>query len=833
MTARDISPIINCQLSSVNDPASPILHLLTDSRRLLGTQGTLFFAIPTSRNSGTRYVAELYNKGIRNFVIPNRANADLDQFLADADRQTNVWRVDDVVLALQRLAAYKRNLCNIQVVGITGSNGKTIVKDWIVQLLSPDMNVASSPKSFNSQIGVPLSVWRLDEKASIGVFEAGISKPGEMQRLRSVINPTVGILTNIGQAHDENFVSRQQKIDEKLQLFTHCNTLILCADDTETLSAVRRNADLRQVTLLTWGRSDSCYLQLVAVGTDGETSQLHLRHAASRQEAVVSIPFVDRASIQNAMQCITLMLHMGYPLATIAERCCRLQPVEMRLQLIEGADGCTLVNDGYSLDLNSLEIALEFVQHEARNSKKTLIVSDIMQSGIAGHELYSRVAELAQRTGISRIIGIGDEISQHPEAFGGLDARFYPDTEAFLKAGVRFANEAILLKGARKFRFERIAKALQRHSHETVMEVDMDALISNLNYYRSLIKPTTKVMAMVKASAYGAGKVEVASALQYNGADYLTVAYSDEGVELRHAGITLPIMVMNPEEECFEDMIHYNLEPDIYSFRILESFAQAVAVYGDEGQWVDIHVEFDTGMHRLGFVGSDIRRLCDMLKREECPLRVVSVFSHLACSDEPDKDDFTHRQISLFQDWSGELMRLLERKDICRHILNSSGIARFADAQMDMVRLGIGLYGYAPEPDVQQHLRPVSRLTSRISQIKEIPEGDSVGYGRRWVASKPSRIAIIPIGYADGLNRRLGYGHGSMLVAGHEVPIIGSICMDMCFLDVTGIDCHEGDEVVIFGDKELMQHLAKAANTISYEILTSVAPRVKRIYTFS
>ena len=824
MTARDISSIIDCKSLSVNEPEAAILHLLTDSRRLLDAEGTIFFAIPTSRNSGLRYVAELYDKGVRNFVIPSNA---------DLDIEANLWRVDDVVLALQRLAAYKRGLYNIPVVGITGSNGKTIVKDWIVQLLSPDMNIVSSPKSFNSQIGVPLSVWHMNDKAALGVFEAGISKIGEMQRLRPVINPTVGIFTNIGQAHDENFTSRRQKIDEKLQLFTHCKTLVYCADDSDIATAIEQSEALRQVTRLSWGHSDHCYLQLANVATSGDTSTLHIRCATSCQTESVTIPFVDRASIQNAMHCITLMMHMGYPAATIAERCAHLQPVEMRLQMLEGADGCSIVNDGYSLDLNSLEIALEFVQHEGRNSKKTLIVSDIMQTGMTGNELYGRVAELARGTGVSRIIGIGEEIGRCAAAFTGLDARFYPTTEDFLKAGERFSKEIILLKGARKYRFERVAKALQRHSHETVMEVSMDALVSNLNYYRSLIKPTTKVMGMVKASAYGAGKVEVASALHYNGVDYLTVAYSDEGVELRRAGISLPIMVMNPEEECFEDMIRNKLEPDIYSFRIMDSFAEAVAVYGEEGQRVDIHVEFDTGMHRLGFVGDDIQRLCDTLKREECPLRVVSVFSHLACSDDPEKDYFTHRQINLFKGWSDEFMQRLGRKDICRHILNSSGIARFGEAQMDMVRLGIGLYGYAPEPEVQKHLRPVSRLTSRISQLKDIPAGDSVGYGRRWVAEKPSRIAIIPIGYADGLNRRLGYGHGCMLVAGHEVPIIGSICMDMCFLDVTGIECREGDEVVIFGDTTLMQHLAKAANTISYEILTSVAPRVKRVYTFS
>jgi len=820
MKASEISNVIRPVEAFLRRPEDPILHLLTDSRTLVSPHGTLFFAIPTKRNSGCRYIDGLYQAGVRQFVVP--ADCDLD--LPEA----NIWRVDDVLAALQRLAAHHRAQFSYPVVGITGSNGKTIVKDWIVQLLSPDRRLVSSPKSYNSQIGVPLSVWQMEAGHEMAVFEAGISETGEMARLQKIIQPTIGIFTNVGQAHDENFLTRQQKVAEKLQLFTHCEVLIYSTDHKDIHSVLSDIESFRHINRFTWGTSADNAVRLLSATVGDRSTTLSIAHADDTFSVV--IPFVDRASQQNVMHCITLMLYLGYSPADITARCAKLTPVEMRLEMNEGINNCLLINDSYSLDLNSLSIALDFLQHEHQHFNKTLIISDFLQTGVPDSELYTQVAQLIAQRGITRLIGVGPALCHNKSCFADVEALFYPSTEQMLHDCDfnRFQNEAILLKGARMFEFEKVAKLLQRKSHETIMEVNLDAMIHNLNFYRSRINPGTKLMAMVKASSYGAGKVEVASALQFNHVDYLTVAYADEGVELRRNGIHLPIMVMNPEEASFDDIVKYRLEPDIYSFRILELFSQRVRLYGER---MAIHVEFDTGMHRLGFSGDDIPALAERLNALKDVLQVRSIFSHLACSEDAAMDDFTRGQISRFRTWSDSLDAAIDHTEpILHHILNSSGITRFPEAQMDMVRLGIGLYGVAPEPAVQAQLRQVSRLVTRISQIKAIPAGDSVGYNRRWIAERPSRIAIVPIGYADGLSRHLGYGHGRVSILGHEAPIIGSICMDMCFVDVTDIACAEGDPAVLFGEGDLLQRNADAAGTIPYEMLTAVSPRVKRVY---
>ena len=820
MKASEISNVIRPVEAFLRRPDDPILHLLTDSRTLVSPHGTLFFAIPTKRNSGCRYIDGLYQSGVRQFVVP----ADCDLALPEA----NIWRVDDVLAALQRLAAHHRAQFSYPVVGITGSNGKTIVKDWIVQLLSPDRRLVSSPKSYNSQIGVPLSVWQMEAGHEMAVFEAGISETGEMARLQKIIQPTIGIFTNVGQAHDENFLTRQQKVAEKLQLFTHCEVLIYSTDHKDIHSVLSDIESFRHINRFTWGTSADNAVRLLSATVGDRSTTLSIAHADDTFSVV--IPFVDRASQQNVMHCITLMLYLGYSPADITARCAKLTPVEMRLEMNEGINNCLLINDSYSLDLNSLSIALDFLQHEHQHFNKTLIISDFLQTGVPDSELYSQVAQLIAQRGITRLIGVGPALCHNKSCFADVEALFYPSTEQMLHDCDfnRFQNEAILLKGARMFEFEKVAKLLQRKSHETIMEVNLDAMIHNLNFYRSRINPGTKLMAMVKASSYGAGKVEVASALQFNHVDYLTVAYADEGVELRRNGIHLPIMVMNPEEASFDDIVKYRLEPDIYSFRILELFSQRVRLYGER---MAIHVEFDTGMHRLGFSGDDIPALAERLNALKDILQVRSIFSHLACSEDAAMDDFTRGQISRFRTWSDSLDAAIDHTEpILHHILNSSGITRFPEAQMDMVRLGIGLYGVAPEPAVQAQLRQVSRLVTRISQIKAIPAGDSVGYNRRWIAERPSRIAIVPIGYADGLSRHLGYGHGRVSILGHEAPIIGSICMDMCFVDVTDIACAEGDPAVLFGEGDLLQRNADAAGTIPYEMLTAVSPRVKRVY---
>ena len=825
-TIGQIAETLHATSQIMANSRSVITTLLTDSRSLTKPETTLFFAIPTKRNSGCNYVKELYCNGVRNFILPSDADAAIAEGLI-AKGDVNVLIVSDVIASLQAVAKNRRMQFQIPVVGITGSNGKTVVKDWIVQLLSPDKNVVASPRSFNSQIGVPLSVWQMTTDNDFAVFEAGISFPKEMTRLQDVIQPTIGIFTNIGHAHDENFINIHQKITEKLRLFAHSNVLIYCDDHKEISSTIAATETFRNINLFSWGHDNGVQVKLLDTKIVGDATEISLQYAGN--VFTTTIPFTDKASVENAMHCISLLLYLGYEPAEIQRRTPQLAPVAMRMELKEGINDCLLVDDVYSLDLNSLVIALDFVQQERQHSKKTLIMSDIMQSGVMEPDLYAEVADIVANRGITKFIGIGEALKRNASRFADGSV-FFSNTDDFIRNYLfsNFQNETILLKGARVYHFEKISKLLQRKSHETIMEVNLDALVNNLNYYRSRISPHTKLMAMVKAFSYGTGNVEIANTLQFNHVDYLTVAYTDEGVDLRQNGITLPIMVMNPEEESFDSIIKHRLEPDIYSFRIMDHFSDTAKCYGDEPY--PIHIEIDTGMHRLGFMENDIAELGRRLNELSNVVEVKSIFSHLACSEDPAMDDFTRRQISNFRLWSGQLKELLGNKNICCHILNSSGITRFPDADMDMVRLGIGLYGISPEPDVQRHLKSVSRLKTRISQIKAIPSGDSVGYNCRWVAERPSQIAIIPIGYADGLNRRLGYGNGKVVINGKVAPIVGTICMDMCFVDVTGIQCVEGDEVIVFGDAKLLQQIASDSGTITYEILTSISHRVKRVY---
>lgn len=825
---NDIKSIIKATETTIVNTNLAISVILTDSRKLTAPKESIFFGIQTKRNSGVKYVEELYFKGVRNFVLPNNLDEETLSKFATLD-EANFYYVKNTIRALQMLVAHHRNQFDIPVIGITGSNGKTIVKDWIVQLMHDEKTIVSSPKSYNSQIGVPLSVWQMAEDHEIGIFEAGISEVGEMTNIQTVINPTIGIFTNIGQAHDENFLTRNQKIAEKLQLFTHCQTLIYSLDHKDIHSLLSSIEAFKEIKCFTWSaKSEEASVMLKTIETKDKSTSMKIQYEGSEQW--VEIPFSDRASIENAMHCISLMLLCGYSLEEISKKTKNLTPVAMRLELNEGINDCLLINDGYSLDLNSLVIALDFLQQEQQHSKKTLIMSDIIQTGIIEAELYEGVAKLIEQKNISKFIGIGEALCRNKDKFS-MESSFFSTTNDFLKHYLfsNFQSETILLKGARIFEFESIAKVLQRKSHQTIMEVNLEALVRNLNYYRSRISPTTKIMAMVKAFSYGAGNVEIANTLQFHNVDYLTVAYTDEGVELRKNGITLPIMVMNPEEESFDDIIKYNLEPDIYSFRILDDFVQTASLYCQNDEKIPIHIELDTGMHRLGFMNDDIPELIDRLKNAKS-IEVKSFFSHLACSEDPAMDHFTSNQIEKFREWSTLLKDKLDRKDVLCHILNSSGIVRFPDAEMDMVRLGIGLYGIAPDPEIQKQLTLISKLKTKISQIKTIAQGDSVGYNCNWVAKRDSRIAIIPIGYADGLDRKLGNEVGKVVVNDKIAPIIGRVCMDMSFVDVTDIDCKETDEVVIFGNSDILHQMADSIGTISYEILTSVSQRVKRVY---
>jgi len=800
-----------------------VRFLLTDSRQLLSPKETLFFALRTRQNDGHQYIGELLRKGVRSFVVE-----DIPAGLAREFPDACFIQVDSPMKALQRLAAFHRGNCRVPVLAITGSNGKTVVKEWICQLLGGERFVARNPKSYNSQIGVPLSVWLMTDRHELGVFEAGISQKGEMERLQTILSPETGIFTNIGPAHDEGFASRQEKVREKLVLFREAGTLIYCADHDLIHQEVqiwqKANPDVKTFT---WGFSAGADLRVIRLEKEHKQCHVSLSYQGERME--FTIPFSDDASVENAMHCLAYLKHAGFGNDILTSGLMRLQPVAMRLEMKEGVNHSTIINDSYNADLHSLAIALDFLNSQFPHKRKTLILSDILQSGIQTAELYDEVQSLLASKGIDRLIGIGPAISSREEGFD-VPARFYPDTESFIAATdfSEFNNEAILLKGARVFGFERLSSLLQQKDHETLLEVDLDDLIHNLNVFRSMLEPGVKTMGVVKAFSYGSGSVEVARMLQYHQVDYLAVAYADEGKELRDAGIHLPVIVMNPEVRSFETLIRHRLEPEIYGFPLLKRLIAEMDRSFAGNNSLPVHLKIDTGMHRLGFLPGEADRLAELVA-DNPRIRVASVFSHLAASEDPAHDSFTLEQIRIFRDVCHRMEELLGYP-FMKHICNSSAISRFPDARFDMVRLGIGLYGVSGDPEIQSLLRHVSTFRSVVSQVKHIPAGETVGYGRAGVATGDMQVAIAPIGYADGLNRRLGNGKGRLLVNGNVVPFVGQISMDMCAVDVTGLKVKEGDEVIVFGPQLPVTGLADALDTIPYEVFTSVSRRVKRIY---
>ena len=799
-----------------------VRDILIDSRKLISAENTLFFALVTRRNDGHKYIPELYQKGLRNFVV-STPPADPDEY-PDA----NFIVVRNTLVSLQALARHHREQFDIPVIGITGSNGKTIIKEWLFQLMSPDRKVIRSPKSYNSQIGVPLAVWQMEEQHEIGVFEAGISEPDEMDRLQPIIRPTVGILTNIGEAHGENFISQQQKVGEKLKLFRRVETLIYCMDQPEVMETIIRSEIQKSISVFTWSRKQAADLVITdTVSLRGKTT---LSASFRGREVSITIPFADDASIENATHCWATLLYLGYDPDTLPERFKSLAPIAMRLELKDGINHCTIINDSYNSDINSLSIAIDFLNQQANQKKKTVILSDILQSGKNEEELYGRIAEILHNKSIDRLIGIGPAISRQMEQFR-MEKSFFPGTGDFLRhfSFTSFSNEFILLKGARMFEFELIGQALQQKTHETILEVNLNSLVHNLNHYRGKLNEGTKIMAMVKAFSYGTGSFEIANALQFHHVDYLAVAYADEGMELRKAGITVPIMVMNPDEQSFDSIIHHSLEPEIYSQRILDMLENAIRKnILPKNKPVKIHIKLDTGMHRLGFMEEDMDELVSRLAANNM-LYTQSVFSHLAASEDPQHDDFTREQIERFRRMSDRISGVVDHP-VLRHILNSAGISRFPEAQYDMVRLGISLYGIADLPQDQDMLEPVATLRSSISQIKTVKAHATIGYQRAYQATEEMRIAIVPVGYADGLGRVLSNGRGNILVKGQRAPIVGNVCMDMCMIDITGMDAKEGDEVIVFGKEKPLTELAEEMGTISYEVLTGISRRVKRIY---
>lgn len=804
MLFSELQTIIGGKVLSLPDDA-PVENLLVDSRKAILTRGSVFFALQGDRYDGHQFIEELYNLGIRQFVVGK--NIDVGRF-----PQANIILVDRPIDALQQIARAHREKFGMPVVGITGSNGKTIIKEWLFQLLSRDYTITKNPGSYNSQVGVPLSVWNIRPNDQLCIFEAGISQRGEMERLERVIQPTIGIFTNIGSAHDAGFLNREEKAIEKAKLFRHCDKVIYCADHTMVAGALSSLG----VPSLTWsfhGKGD------IAVTPDGDGFHVRMKDASF----VVSLPFSDGGLVENAFHCIALMLHLGVQPATIVERMRVLQSVPMRLELKEGINQCQIIDDSYNNDLMGLRISLDFLLNQKQKSKKRLILSDILQSGLPDEELSKQVADIIRQRDIDSFVGIGPAMRNFSHLFPS-GSKFYSGTEDFLSAfrASDYHDEVILIKGARPFQFENIVRRLQRKVHGTVMEIDLGALVHNLNYFRARIPDGAKIMVMVKAFGYGSGIAEIANVLQYHKVDYLGVAYADEGAELRRNNIEIPVMVMNPSEESFGSLVRHKLEPEIYSLKTLQAFISYAA-----GQQCVIHLKLDTGMHRLGFEASAMNELVTTLRAHR-NIVVGSIFSHLAGADSPVHDGFSLEQKTRFEQMADTITARLGYKPLY-HILNTSGILRLNDMHFDMVRLGIGLYGIDPtgaNPD----LRPVATLKTVISQIRSVNRGETVGYGRGEASGHDRRIATLAIGYADGFSRAFSDGVGAVRINGHLAPVVGKVCMDMTMVDITGIDAQEGQEAIIFGPGLPIESLAERAGTIPYEILTNTSERVKRVF---
>ncbi len=794
--------------------------LLTDSRSLCFPEETLFFALKTQRNDGHRYIQDLYNRGVRQFVV-EQVPEHYDNLYPDA----NFLRVPHTLAALQRLAERHRDEFDLPIVGITGSNGKTMVKEWLYQLLLPSQRIVRSPRSYNSQIGVPLSVWLLNEQTEVGIFEAGISQPGEMMALRDIIQPTIGVLTTLGAAHQENFRSMEEKCMEKLELMHDTEAMVYCSDNDIVSRCIRRmNYKGEKISWSTCDEQASLFVKST------KTSKNHLSTTITyiwkEEENTFEIPFIDEASIENSITCAAVALKLGLTPGELADRMPKLEPVAMRLEVKEGQRGCILINDSYNSDINSLDIALDFMsRREGKN--RTLILSDIFQTGVSASELYAQVSDLATKRGITKFIGIGPELTAQADKIQIADKQFFADVNHFLSSDAFAAlrDELILLKGARPFGFDLITEQLEQKVHETILEVNLNAVVENLNYYRSFMKPETKMVCMIKADAYGAGAVEIAKTLQDHRVDYLAVAVADEGVTLRKAGITANIMIMNPEMTAFKTMFDYDLEPEVYSFRLLDALIKAARKEGITG-W-PVHIKLDTGMHRLGFdPEQDMDELIDRLTHQQAVIP-RSVFSHFVGSDSDDFDNFSTLQFKRFEIGSKKLQDAFSHK-ILRHMDNSAGIEHFPDRQMDMCRLGLGLYGVDPRDN--RILHTVSTLKTTILQMRQVPKTDTVGYSRKGKLTRDSVIAAIPIGYADGLNRHLGNRNCYCLVNGQKAEYVGNICMDVALIDVTDIPCVEGDQVEIFGENLPVTVLSDVLQTIPYEVLTGISNRVKRVY---
>ncbi len=810
----EISSVINAKPKLVEE--SVISNVFIDSRNILNPINSLFFAISGKNNNGHNYIEDLIERGVRNFVVES-----VDKIYNSS--KYNYLVVENSLKAFQQFAAWHRSNFKIPVVGITGSNGKTIVKEWLFYLLDGEKTIVRNPKSYNSQVGVPLAVNLIEDSHELGIFEAGISMPGEMENLEKVIQPKIGVFTNIGDAHQENFENYEKKIQEKLKLFINCKSLVYSSDYERIDIEVKNSFAQKGIELFTWSKNKYANLEVIQITQESKSSRIV--GICKGQKSEIKIPFTDDASIENAIHAWAFLLANKYFTPALGLKFESLPPIGMRLELMQGINDCSIINDTYNSDLNSIKIALDFLKRQKQHENKCLIISDILQSGESSETLYQKLSDLIAASNVNRVIGIGSAINKNL-AGHIVSAKFFKNTAEFLESKIlhEFENEAVLIKGAREFEFEKISEVLQQKTHRTVLEISLEALENNLNYFRSLLNPATKVLIMVKAFSYGSGSHEIAHFLEHQRVDYLGVAFTDEGVALRKAGVNLPIIVMNPEEGSFRSIINYNLEPEIHNFRSLKTFHQTIEQTVRSSY--PIHIKIDTGMKRLGFDAEEVKELVEVLKKNRY-LEPQSVFSHLVAGAELEHQEFSLQQIERFEKASEYLQKFCKRQ-LLRHILNSGGIENYPDAQFDMVRLGIGLYGISARDGIK--LQNISTLKSHISQIRQVKKNETIGYGRAGILKKDSEIAILPIGYADGLDRKLSNGVGHVIINNKKAPFVGNICMDMCMVDVTDIIANEGDEVIIFGKEISINEIAKKLGTIPYEILTSVSQRVKRVY---
>lgn len=812
---REIAKVLGADASALRHDTDEVSYLLTDSRSLTYPEATLFFAIKTKNNDGHRYVSRLHSLGVRNFVVERTEGLPDD---------ANYLKVESVMAALQRLAHYHRSRFSIPVIAVTGSCGKTTVKEWLYQLLSPDCNVVRSPRSYNSQIGVPLSLWDIDDHTDLAIIEAGISRPGEMAALQRMIEPTIGVFTALTDEHGENFESLEAKAAEKAVLFSGCQFVAYCADNAQIANAM---SSCKAEKMLWAEVADDAAVKIVS--SEVHRRGTHLRYSYGGQTCSLNVPLIGVGAVANVMLCVSVMLRLGIDAATIAQRVAALSPVKTRTNVIEGINGCMVIADSYPSDYNSLLPALDFMMRRATAAHRyTAIISDAAHESFGTEMVYANIAELLRQKGVRRMIGIGREISRYASLFDG-DKAFFASVADFMAAMTPsdFEAETILVKGSPQHDMKPIIDMLEAKQHESVMEVNLDALSNNYNFFRSLLRPTTKMVCMLKAYGYGAGSYEIAKTLQDSGVEYIAVAVHDEGAELRKAGITAKIMVLNPRVENYKALFAYNLEPNVYCIDECRMIIREAQKYGIKDY--PVHIKLDTGMHRMGFIKEQLPELLQLLTSQDA-IRPASVFSHLAVADEPDKDDYTQQQFSYFDECYDMIQAAYSHK-IIRHILNTTGIVRFPEHQYEMVRLGIGLYGISTTDDGSESaLMPVSSLRSVIISIKDWDAGITIGYGRRGVLHRKSRIATIPVGYADGIDRHFGNGNIAMWVNGTLCPTVGNICMDMCMIDVTDAECSVGDSVEIFGEHIAVERLAEVRGTIPYEILTSISTRVKRVY---